>query len=75
MSSWCAFCSSWSSSSWERLFSVSASVVVVAAAAAFLPAAAAFFASIARSAWTRFSFSASWAGVGSIGGDCPMGTL
>ena len=72
MSSWCAFCSSWSSSSWERLFSVSASVVV--AAAAFLPAAAAFFASIAHSAWIRFSFSASWAGVGSIGGDYPMGT-
>ena len=70
------FCSSWSSSSWERLFSVSVSVVVVVvvAAAAFLPAAAAFFASIARSAWTRFSFSASWAGFGSIGGDCPMGT-
>ena len=57
------------------LFSVSVSVVVVvAAAAAFLPAVAAFFASIARSAWTRFSFSASWAGVGSIGGDCPMET-
>jgi len=56
------------------LFSVSVSVVVVAVAAAFLPAAAAFFASIARSAWIRFSFSASWAGVGSIGGDCPMGT-
>ena len=74
MNSWCAFCSSWSSSSWERLFSVSASVVVVTAAAGFLPAAAAFFASIARSASTRFSFSASWAGVGSIGGDCPMGT-
>ena len=74
MSSWCAFCSSWSSSSWERLFSVSVSVVVVVAAAAFLPAAAAFFASIAHSSWTRFSFSASWAGVGSIGGDCPMGT-
>ena len=55
------------------MFSVSALVVVVAAAA-FLPAAAAFFASIARSAWTRFSFSASWVGVGSIGGDCPMGT-
>ena len=74
MSSWCAFCSSWSSSSWERLFSVSVSVVVVAAAAVLLPAAAAFFVSIARSAWTHFSFSASWAGVGSIGGDCPMGT-
>ena len=56
------------------MFSVSASVVVAAAAAAFLPAAAAFFASIARSAWIRFSFSASWAGVGLIGGDCPMGT-
>ena len=56
------------------MFSVSVSVVVVVAAAAFLPADAAFFASIARSAWIRFSFSASWAGVGSIGGDCPMGT-
>ena len=55
------------------MFSVSVSVVVVAAAV-FLPAAVAFFASIARSAWTRFSFSASWAAVGSIGGDCPMGT-
>ena len=67
------FCSSWSSSSWERLFSVPASVVVVAAAA-FLPAAAAFFASKARYAWIHFSFSASWAGVGLIGGDCSMGT-
>jgi hypothetical protein len=56
------------------LFSVSVSVVVVAADAAFLPAVAAFFARIARSAWTRFSFSASWAAVVSIGGDCPMGT-
>ena len=56
------------------MFSVSVSVVVVAAAAVFLPGATAFFASIVRSAWTRFSFSASWAGFGSIGGDCPMGT-
>ena len=55
------------------MFSVSASVVVVAAAAGFLPAAEAFFASIACYASTRFSFSASWAGVGSIGGDCSMG--
>ena len=46
------------------MFSVSVSVVVVVVAAAtFLPAAAAFFASIAHSAWTRFSFSASWAGL------------
>ena len=44
------FCSSWSSSGWEKLFNVSSSVVVVAAAAAFLPAAAAFLAWIARSA-------------------------
>jgi len=48
------------------LFSVSILVVVVVAAAAFLPVAAAFFASIARSAWIHFSFSASWAGVGSL---------
>ena len=53
---------------------MSVSFVVVAAVAVFLPAAAAFFASIAHSAWIRFSFSASWVGVGSIGGDCPMGT-
>ena len=43
------FCSSWSSSGWEKLFNVSSSVVV-AAAAAFLPAAAAFLAWIAHSA-------------------------
>ena len=41
------------------MFSVSVSVVVVVAAAAFLLAVAAFFSSIARSSWTRFSFSAS----------------
>jgi len=38
------FCSSWTSSGWEKLFNVSSSVVVVATAAAFLPAAAAFLA-------------------------------
>ena len=67
------------------LFSVSASAVAAAkdatafllaaeAAAAFLPAAAAFFASMARSAWMRFSFSISWAEVSSLGEDRPMGT-
>ena len=79
----CKFCSNWSSSSWERLFCVSASAVaevVVAflltaeAAATFLHAAAAFFVSIARSAWMRFSFSISWVEVSSLGEDCPMGT-
>ena len=51
MSSSCKFCSDWSTSCWERLFCVSASVVAVAAAsfcdcdaaAAFLFATAAFF--------------------------------
>ena len=44
------------------------------AATTFLHAAAAFFASIARSAWMRFSFSINWAEVSSLGEHCPMGT-
>ena len=67
------------------LFGVSALVVAAAeaaaaflfaaeATAAFLPATAAFLASVARSAWMRFSFSSNWAEVSSSGEDCPMGT-